>query len=147
VGHPLLHTEPARQDPDESGQLADADDPLVGHVAHPRLAHERQGVVLAQGEEGDRPLDHLGQVTVAVAMALGREGGQQLGVAVVPVGRVVEGAQEALRGRVRPRRVEVESQGGQDLGDVRLVAVPIGRTDRTARRGGRGVGATGGVGV
>ena len=103
VGHPLLHAEPPRRDPDQPGQLADPDDLLVGDVPDVRPPEERQDVVLAQGEERDRPLDDLRQLAVGAAVALGREGGQQLRVAVVAVGRVEQRPDEPARGLGRAR--------------------------------------------
>ena len=45
------------------------------HVRHPV---EREGVMLAQREEGDGPFDHLADRAIGSSAALGREGGQQL---------------------------------------------------------------------
>ena len=95
VGHPLLDAEAPGDDADEPGQLADPDDPLVGDVADVDVAEERQGMVLAQGEERDWAFDDLGDLAVRAAPALGREGREQLGVALVARGRVEQGAQEA----------------------------------------------------
>ena len=75
VRHALLDAEPPGEHAHQAGQLADADDLIVGHVAHVGLAEERQRVVLAQREERDRALDDLGQLAAGVAVALGREDG------------------------------------------------------------------------
>jgi hypothetical protein len=83
VRHALLDTEATGDDTDEPGQLADPDDALVGHVADVDVAEERQGVVLAQGEERDRALDDLGDLAVGPAAAFGRERGEQLGIALI----------------------------------------------------------------
>jgi len=81
LGHPLPDAETARQDADQARQLADADDLVVGDVADPGPAGEREEVVLAQPGERDRALDDLGELAVGAAPAFGREGRQQLGVA------------------------------------------------------------------
>jgi hypothetical protein len=61
---PLLHREALREEVYEPGQFRDADDVLVGDVADVGAPGERQGVVLAQGEEVDRTLDNLAQAAV-----------------------------------------------------------------------------------
>ena len=58
---PLLDGEPPRKEPDEPGQLGDADDPLARDVPDVRVAVEGQRVVLAERGERDRPLDDLGE--------------------------------------------------------------------------------------
>jgi hypothetical protein len=45
----------------------------VRHVPDVRHTVERQGVVFAQGEEGDRALDDLADPAVRTTAALGRE--------------------------------------------------------------------------
>jgi len=51
VGHPLLDAETASGDAHQPGQLADADDVLMGDVADEGAPKERQDMVLAQGGE------------------------------------------------------------------------------------------------
>lgn len=50
----FLHGEPACEQPDEAGQLGDADDLVAGDVADVRCAVERQRVMLAEAHKGDR---------------------------------------------------------------------------------------------
>ena len=106
VGHPLLHAEPPCRDADQPRQLADPDDLLVGDIPDVRPPEERQHVVLAQREERDRAFDDLRHLAVGPAVALGREGREQLRVAVVAVGRVEQGPDEPARrlGGARRRR-------------------------------------------
>ena len=125
VGHPLLHAEPPRRHPDQPGQLADPDDLLVGDVPDVRPPEERQHVVLAQREERDRPLDDLRQLAVGPAVTLGREGRQQLRVAVVAVGRIEQRPDEPARGLGRARRRQVHPERGEDLGGIPLEAGPV----------------------
>ena len=65
---------------------------------------------------------------------LGGEGREQLRIAVVPRGRVVEGTQEALRRLGGSRGVEIHAKCGQDLGDVTFETRPFGRRDVAPRR-------------
>ena len=59
MSHPFLNAKTASRNPHEPGQLADADDVLVGDVGDEGTAHERQGMMLAERGEWDRPLDDL----------------------------------------------------------------------------------------
>ena len=83
-------------------------------------------MVLAEGEERDRTFDDLGDLAVRATQALGRKGGQQLRVALVARGRVEQCPEKATRSRDRARRLEVEPQSGQDLGQIALVPEPVG---------------------
>ncbi len=98
LAEPLLHREPAGVELDEARQLRDADDLGAGDVGDVRGAEERQRMVLAQAVERDRTLDDLAdEAPSASPRPLGRERRQQLRVAVVAGGRVVERPQEPLR--------------------------------------------------
>ena len=109
-----------------------------------RFRHADQVLVRLMAELQDRSFDHLGEMAVGTAAAFGRERGEQLGVAVVAVGRVEDRLEEAPRRVARPRRRQVEPERGQDLRGVTLEARPIGRREvaGTALAGGerRGVG-------
>ena len=83
-------------------------------------------MVLAQGVEGDRPFEDEPGVRTGV---LGRERGEQLRVAVVARGGVVERAQEAPGRLTRAGRVEVHAEGGEDLAGVPLETLPVGVAD------------------
>ena len=122
---PLLDGEPAREEPDEPGQLGDADDPLARDVADVRVAVEGQRVVLAERGERDRPLDDLRERLPSGGVALGRERRHELGIAVVPGRRLEERAQEALGGVPRPRRPEREPERLEDLRHVAPVSLPV----------------------
>src|SRR5258708_26577587 len=98
-------------------------------VADVRVAVERKRVVLAEREELDRAFDDLADVAVGAAMALGRKGGEELGVALVPGGGVEQRAQVALGGRKGARGVEVHAERLEDLGRVALELLPLLRRD------------------
>src|SRR5207302_10691971 len=85
---------------------------------------ERQGVVLAEGEEVDRPLDDLAQTAVRAVPALGREGGQEVRVPLVAGRGLEERLEEAFRRAVGAGRAEVHAKRRADLGDIALVALP-----------------------
>jgi hypothetical protein len=80
LAEPFLHREPSRVEPDEPGQLGDAEDLVAGDIRQMCDTMERQRMVLAEGEERDRPLDDLTVPAVDVARSLGRESSAQLGV-------------------------------------------------------------------
>src|SRR6185312_5245650 len=130
----LLHGEAAREHARYPGQLRDADDPLVRDVADMSEPVERQRVVLAERVEGDRPFDDLADEAVLGDAALGRESGQQLGIAVVAGGRVVERSQEALRRSRRAGRVEVHPERREDLRHRPLETTPFLWLDVPRRR-------------
>jgi hypothetical protein len=48
ASHPLLDREPSSEEAHQPGELGDADDVLVGDVAHEGVAEEWKGVVLAE---------------------------------------------------------------------------------------------------
>src|SRR5665811_2098208 len=91
----FLHAEALRDDANKPGQLADPDDLLMGDVPDVGPAEERQDVVLAQGEERNRPFYDLGQLAVGSAMTFGRERRQELGIPVVAVRCVKQRTDEA----------------------------------------------------
>src|SRR5438552_18237282 len=94
-------------------------------VADVRAPDERQRVMLAERGEGYGALDDLVHLTGRATLALGRERGEELRVALITVGRVVERANETL-GRVdRAGRVEVHAHSGEYLGGVSLEALPL----------------------
>ena len=122
----LLDGEAPREQPDEAGQLRDADDPLAGDVADVGVAEEGQRVVLAERGERDRPLDDL------------REGLPRL------PRRSRSGRSSRAWGRRRIRRSRRRAPAGtapawsrvpgvssgnpnavEDLGDVALEPVPV----------------------
>ena len=81
LGHPLLHLRPVRDDFDDAGQLAQADDLAVRDVADVGHADERQQVVLAHAVEADVADEHhlvvllgeeLSQVDARVVVQAGR---------------------------------------------------------------------------
>jgi hypothetical protein len=82
------------------------------------VPEEGQRVVLAEGVELDRPLDHLAEAAVRLASAFGRERLDQLAIAVVAGGDVVQGADEPAGGVARRRGVEVHPEGAEDLGRI-----------------------------
>ena len=101
----------------------------MGDIAHVGDTEERQGVVLAEGEEVDRPLDDLAQTAVRAAAALGREGGQEVRVTLVAGRGLEERLEEAFRRAVGAGRAEVHAKRREDLGHVALVALPVFRSD------------------
>src|SRR5205807_5877188 len=110
---------------DEPGQLGDPDDLFVRDVADIRVAHEGQRVMLAEGDERNGPLHDLVDLARCTALAFGRKRGEQLRIALVAVGRVVQGADEAARGLRGPRGGEIQPERPKDLGCVTRVALPL----------------------
>src|SRR5258708_37553454 len=98
-------------------------------VADVRVAVERKRVVLADREALDRAFDDLADVAVGAAMALGRKGGEELGVALVPGGGVKQRAQVALGGCEGAGGVELHAERLEDLGRVTLELLPLLRRD------------------
>jgi hypothetical protein len=123
----LLHREAAREQAHQAGQLRDANDLLVRHVADVGEAVERQRVVLAERIEGDRALDDLADEAVAIAATLSRKSGQQLVVALVAGSRLVERLQEACWRPFRAGGVEVHPEGREDLRNRVLKPQPVRR--------------------
>src|SRR5437016_3934909 len=118
LAQPLLHGEATSVEPHEPCELRDAEDLSVGDVGDVRDAVERQRVVLAEREERDRALEDQ------AAAALRRERGPQLRIAVIAGGRVVERAQKTLRRLPGAGCVRLQPEGGEDLLDVALEALP-----------------------
>ena len=102
VGHllayALLNGEPPGEQSHQPGQLGDPDDLLVGDVADMGHSVKRERMVLAQREEGDGSLDDLADPAIGAAAALGREGREQLVIALVPRRGVEQSKQEPPRG-------------------------------------------------
>src|SRR6185437_2473469 len=122
---PLLHREPAGEQPHQPGQLGQAQDVLMRDVADICLAEKRQAVVLAQREERDRPLHHLADPAVRPAATLGRERGHQLLVTLIPAGRIEDRPEEAARRVGRGRRPGGHAHRGEDLRHVPLEPGPL----------------------
>jgi len=102
---------------------------LVGDVAHVGVPEKRKGVVLAQRVEGDGTIDHLADLAVWAAFALGRESRDELGVALVPLRRIEHCAQVPIWGPVGARSIKWHPKRLQDLAHVALEALPVGLTD------------------
>src|SRR5581483_3974150 len=126
LAHPFLDGEAACVEADDPRQLRDADDLAARDVCHVRRPVERKRVMLAQRVERDWPFEDEPGVRGRV---LGRERGEQLRVAVVACGRVVERAQKARRRLTRARRVEIHAEGSEDLAGVPLETLPVGVAD------------------
>ncbi len=94
---------------------------------------ERQHVVLAKRVEGNRALDHLAHQAVRITAALGRECGQQVGVTLVPGGRVVQGPESTLRRPLCAWCSAVQSERSEDLREGALEALPILGRDPSGR--------------
>src|SRR5258707_12089559 len=92
---------------------------------------------LQEAVEGARALDGRSAEGAVRAAPFGREGGEELRVAVVAGGRVVERAEEALGRLAGAGRVRLEPERGEDLGHVAAIALPVGGRDVAAlgRRG------------
>src|ERR1700694_4791413 len=60
--HPLLDRESPGEEAYQPGELGDADDVLMGYVAHEGMAEERKGVVLAESVKGNRAFHHLAEI-------------------------------------------------------------------------------------
>ena len=133
LAEPLLHREAAREQAHQPGELRDADDLVAGDVADVRDAVERQRVVLAEAEERDRPLDDLAGEPSTTLRRLARERGQQLLVAVVAGGRIVQRPEEPRRRLARAGRVEIHAERREDLADVLLEAPPLRGRDVAGR--------------
>ncbi len=100
-------------------------DLLVGHIRDMSHPVEGQRVVLAQGVEGDRPFDNLAQSAVEPPVALGREGGEQLRVALIASRGVEQRGKEPARRVAGAGSVQVEPERGEDLPDRALEAAPV----------------------
>src|SRR5256886_3602921 len=90
-----------------------------------------KGVVLAQRGKGNRTIDYLTDLAVGAAFTLGRERRDQLGVALVSLGRIEHRAQIAIWGSLGPGSIERHAQGLQDLAHVALKTLPVGLADAT----------------
>src|SRR3954454_13443048 len=134
VREPLLDCEPTGDQADEPGQLADPQDLLVGDVAEPGVADEREGVVLAERGELDRPFDDLGELAVTPAPALRAERGDELWIALVPVRRLDEGPDEPTRRVTRGVGVEVEPERLEDLAEMALEPLQVRRGEMPRSR-------------
>src|SRR6266571_9206083 len=121
----LLDGEAPREQAHQPGELGDADDVLVRDVADKRVAVEGQRVVLAEREELDGPLDDLADVAVRPAVALGRKGCQELGIAFVTGRGLEQRTQEAAWSGSGSGRVQVHPEGFEDLGRVTLELLPL----------------------
>ena len=88
--------------------------------------------MLAEREERDRPLHDLVHVAAEPALALRGEHGEQLGVALVALGRIEERPDEPVRRIARPRRIEAHAERREHLGGVALKALPLLRADLAA---------------
>src|SRR5437660_12913897 len=88
-----------------------------------------KGVVLAQRVKGNRTIDYLTDLAVGAAFTLGRERRDQLGIALVSLGRIEHRAQVAIWGSLRPRSIERHAQGLQDLAQVALKTLPVDLAD------------------
>src|SRR2546425_9235246 len=82
-------------------------------------------MVLAERIKGDRSLDHLADLAVGAAPALRRKRRDELGVALVTLGRVEECVEKPSRGPGGSRRVERHPEGLEDLGGVSLESPPL----------------------
>src|SRR5260370_19668952 len=79
----LLDGKAAGIKPDDPGQLRDADDAVMGDVADPGLAEERQGMGLTGRKESNPAPDHLADP------AVGGAGGLRWKIGVQPWGPLV----------------------------------------------------------
>src|SRR3954469_1790133 len=122
---PFLNREPPRVDANQPRELRDADDLLVRDVRHVSDAVERERVMLAEREERDRTLDDLADRTVGTAVALGREGRQQLGITLVSGSGLEQGTDETPRGGAGPGRVQIHPERLEHLCDGTLETAPL----------------------
>src|SRR2546425_1061107 len=129
----FLDGKAAGVEPDDPGQLRDPDDAVVGYVANPGLAEEREGMVLTHRMEGDRPLDDLADPAVGTTIALSGKGGDQLGIPFVTVGRVEERPDEPAWRFSCCRRVESHAHHLQDLRGMTLQLSPLRFADLPGR--------------
>src|SRR3954469_17088678 len=88
----LLHRKALGEQPHQACELGNTDDVFMRDVADIGLPIEGQRVVLAQRIELDRPFDYLAETTVRPATTLGVKDRQQLRVAIIPSGGIVQGA-------------------------------------------------------
>jgi hypothetical protein len=132
---PFLNGETLREQANEARELGDANDPRASDVAHVGMPEKWQGVVFAERKERDRPLDHLVQSAIRLSPAFGREGRDQLGVAVIACRYVQEGADKAPWGVPRGRGVWIKPKRREDLGRVGLehTAQNTGKTHKSAK--------------
>src|SRR5713101_1993329 len=125
----FLNGEAPREKAQQSGELGDANDVLVGNVAQIGMTEEGEGVMLAERIEGNRAFDHLADLAVGTTFAFRREGGHQLGIALITLGRVEHRSKVALRCFDGARRVERHAERPKDLAYVTLEALPVVVTD------------------
>ena len=98
---------------------------LVRDIAHEGVAEEWKGVMLAQRIKRNRPLDDLAELTVGTAVAFCWEGGDQLGITLIALGRVEHRVQIAHRRFRGAGGVERHAQGPKDFRHVALEAFPV----------------------
>src|SRR2546428_13033887 len=79
------------------------------------MAVEWEHVMLTKRVDLDRSLDALADAAVRPAMAFGREGRQEFGVALIPSCRFEKRVQEAAGGGASPPRVGGHPEGLKDL--------------------------------
>src|SRR5947199_10676956 len=94
-------------------------------VPHERASVEGKRVVLAERDERDRTLDDLVHLTCRAALALRRERGEELRIALVTVGRVEERADESPRRLARAGGVELHPERREHLAGVALELGPL----------------------
>src|SRR6267143_3516416 len=125
AAEPLLNGEAPGEEAHQPSELGDANDVLMGDVAQVGVAEEGEGVVLAERVERNWPVNHLAQLTVGPAVALGRKRGHEFGVALVALGRIEHRAQVSLGRLLGTWRIQRHAYGRQDLADVPLEAAPV----------------------
>src|SRR6266446_1220500 len=126
---PFLNGKTPSEEPHQPGELGDADDVLVGDVAQVGVTEKREGVMLAERIEGNRAFDDLADLAVGTTFAFRREGGHQLGIALITLRRVEHRSKVALRCFDGARRVERHAERPKDLAYVTLEALPVVVTD------------------
>src|SRR6267143_1860628 len=110
AAEPLLNGEAPSEEAHQPSQLGDANDVLMGDVAQVGVAEEGEGVVLAERVERNRAVNHLAQLAVGPAVALGR---------------IEHRAQVSLGRLLGTRRIQRHAYGRQDLAHVPLEAAPV----------------------
>src|SRR5262249_28178954 len=100
---PFLNRETLREQANEAREVGDANDPRASDVALVGMPEKWQGLVFAEGKEGERPLDHLVKSASRLSPAFCFERRDQLRVAVIACRYVQESADKAPWGVSRGR--------------------------------------------
>src|SRR5438477_5141103 len=122
---PFLHREAAGVQPDDPGEFGKPDDALVRDIPDPRLAEERERMMLADGMKRDRTLHDLADAAVGALIAFGWKRCHQFGITFISLRGVEERADKATWRLASSRCVEAHAHSLKDFGGVLLELPPF----------------------